>query len=107
MNARLYVGNLSYDIDEEGLKEAFEAFGAVTSVRIILDRYSGKSRGFGFIEMENAEAAQKAMEELDGKELLGRELKISEAKEPQKRDNGRRNNGGNRGPRRNDDNMNR
>ena len=65
----IYVGNLNYDLSEDDLKNAFEEYGAVESVKIIIDRYSGRSKGFGFIEMNNNDEAKAAMEALSGKEL--------------------------------------
>ncbi len=76
----IYVGNLLFDVVEGDLKEAFEAFGSVTEVRMIMDKFSGKSKGFCFIEMPNKDEAQKAIEEMNGKEFMGREIKVSEAK---------------------------
>ena len=68
----IYVGNLNYDLSEDDLKNAFEEYGAVESVKIIIDRYSGRSKGFGFIEMNNNDEAKAAMEALSDKELSGR-----------------------------------
>ena len=76
----IYVGNISFSVTETDLREAFEAFGAVDSAKIIEDRYSGRSRGFGFVEMPNQEEAENAIASLNGKELQGRELKVNEAK---------------------------
>jgi len=76
----IYVGNLSYDATEEDLRQAFEAFGQVESINIIKDRYSGESKGFGFVEMPAKAEAQSAIEGLNGKELKGRALKVSEAR---------------------------
>ena len=76
----IYVGNLSYEATEKDLRTAFEAFGQVLSVNIITDRYSGRSRGFGFVEMPNEAEAQSAIESLDGKPLQGRELKVNKAR---------------------------
>ncbi len=76
----IYVGNLSRDVTENDLREAFEAFGTVDSVKIITDRFTGASRGFGFIEMPEDEEAKKAMADLNGKEMKGREVKINEAR---------------------------
>jgi RNA recognition motif-containing protein len=76
----LYVGNLSYDVSEENLRQAFEAFGQVSSATIVKDRYSGQPRGFGFVEMPNRDEAQVAMENLNGKEFLGRQINVSEAR---------------------------
>jgi RNA recognition motif-containing protein len=76
----IYVGNLSFTTSEADLKEAFLAFGEVQSCNIIKDKFSGESRGFGFVEMPNKEEAEKAMAMLNGKDLKGRALKINEAK---------------------------
>ena len=76
----LYVGNLSYDLSEEDLKSAFEEYGEVTSAKIISDRYSGRSKGFGFIEMSSDEEAKAAIEGLTGKELGGRAIVVNEAR---------------------------
>ncbi len=89
----IYVGNLSYEVAEEDLQQAFEAFGEVTSVNIIKDRWSGQSRGFGFVEMPTKAQAQSAIDGLNGKELKGRTLNVSEARP---RSEGRRG-GGRRG----------
>jgi len=76
----IYVGNLSYETTEEDLKKAFEIYGAVESVRIIKDNYSGRSKGFGFVEMPTKSEAQSAIEGLNGKDLKGRSLNVSEAR---------------------------
>jgi len=76
----IYVGNMSFDMTEEDLKEAFEAFGEVESVNIIKDKYSGHSRGFGFVEMPARVQAQSAIDGLNGKELKGRALNVNEAR---------------------------
>ena len=79
----IYAGSLSFQLTEVELKEAFEAYGAVSSARIIMDRYSGRSKGFGFVEMPNETEAKAAIAGLNGKELKGRKVTISEAR-PQK-----------------------
>ncbi len=76
----IYTGNLSYDISEEDLKAAFEEFGEVTSAKIISDRYNGRSKGFGFVEMPSDDAAKAAIEALAGKDLGGRPLVVNEAR---------------------------
>jgi RNA recognition motif-containing protein len=76
----IYVGNLSRDVSEVELKEAFQAFGEVQSCNIIKDKFTGESRGFGFVEMPNKEEADKAISMLNGKDLKGRTLKVNEAK---------------------------
>lgn len=75
----IYVGNLLFDVSENDLKEAFEKFGKVTEVRLIMDKFSGKSKGFCFIEMPDQAEAQKAIDEMNGKEFMGRAVKVSEA----------------------------
>ena len=89
----IYVGNLSYDVSEQDLQKAFESFGYVKSVNIIKDRYSGRSRGFGFVEMASEGEAQSAIDGLNAKEVKGRSLKVNKARP---RSEGRRY-GGNRG----------
>ena len=81
MSTKLYVGNLSFQMSEKDLEEAFAPFGAVSSAKIITDAYTGRSRGFGFVEMASADEAQKGIEELDGKDFMGRPLKVNVAKE--------------------------
>ncbi len=76
----IYVGNLSYNVTEEDLKTAFEAFGQVTSASIIKDKFSGQSKGFGFVEMPVKEEAQAAIGGINGKELKGRTLNVNEAR---------------------------
>lgn len=76
----IYVGNLSYNLTEDELRQAFEEYGQVVSAKIIMDRYSGRSKGFGFVEMPSDEEAKSAISGANGKELKGRELKVNEAK---------------------------
>ena len=76
----IYVGNLSFDTDDAALRTAFEAHGEVTSAQVITDRDTGRSRGFGFVEMPSNEEAKAAMTALDGSDLDGRTLKVNEAK---------------------------
>jgi RNA recognition motif-containing protein len=76
----IYVGGLSYDTTEADLRDAFEAFGAVTSVNIIKDQFTGQSRGFGFVEMPTTSEAQAAISGLNGQELRGRTLNVNEAR---------------------------
>ena len=75
----IYVGNLSYRTNDKDLEELFSKFGAVKSAKVIMDRETNKSKGFGFIEMETAEAGAKAIEALNGKENEGRTLRVNEA----------------------------
>jgi len=77
----IYVGNLSYETTEEDLKEAFKAFGEVNSVRLIKDKYTDRSKGFGFVEMPDEAQAKSAIEGLNEKDLKGRNLKVNEARE--------------------------
>lgn len=93
----IYVGNLNYDTTEDELKQAFEQYGQVESVKIISDRYTGRSKGFGFIEMPVDDEARAAIEGLDGSDLGGRNLKVNEAKP--REDRGNRGGGGGRGKR--------
>ncbi len=76
----IYVGNINYHVDENELKNEFENYGTVTSVKIIIDKYTGQSKGFGFVEMEDKTEAETAIAELNGKELKGRAIKVNEAK---------------------------
>ena len=76
----IYVGNLSYEATDGSIREAFESFGQVTSARVIKDKYSGQSRGFGFVEMPVQSQAQTAIKSLNGKELLGKEMNVNEAR---------------------------
>jgi len=79
MSKKLYVGNLSYQTSEEGLRSFFSGFGTVESVKIISDRDSGSSKGFGFIEMANDDEARAAISGANGHEFDGRKLKVNEA----------------------------
>ena len=76
----IYVGNVFLAVTEDDLRQAFEAFGQVTSAKIIKDRYTGNSRGFGFVEMPNHQEARSALAGLNGKDLKGRALKVNEAR---------------------------
>lgn len=96
MAKKLYVGGLSYDTTEDTLKDAFSKAGAVESAVIIMDKMSGRSKGFGFVEMASDEEAEKAMEMWNGKELDGRAIKVNEARPMEDRPP-RRFGGGNRG----------
>ena len=80
MDKKLYVGNLSYNVDDRQLEEAFTAAGSVASAKVITDRETGRSRGFGFVEMANEEDHQKAIDTMNGHELDGRPLKVNEAR---------------------------
>ena len=76
----LYVGNLSYDMSEENLRSEFAEYGEVQSAKIITDKFTGRSRGFGFVEMNSDDEGKKAMEELNGKDVDGRQLVVNEAR---------------------------
>ena len=95
----IYVGNLSYEVTVEDLHKAFEAFGQVESVNIIKDKFSGRSKGFGFVEMPDKANAQSAINELNGKELKGRTLNVNEARPRSESRGGRGGYGGGRGGR--------
>ena len=88
MGKKLYVGNLSYGVTSESLNELLAAFGTVTSAEVIMDRQTGRSKGFGFVEMSTDEEAQKAIEALSGKEHDGRALTVNEAKPREPRTGG-------------------
>ncbi len=93
MGRKLYVGNLPYTATEQGLSDKFAAFGAVLSVRLITDRDTGRTKGFGFIEMASEAEAHAAIDSLDGTDYEGRPMKVNEARPQQKRSGG----GGGRG----------
>ncbi len=76
----IYVGNLSWQMTDEQLRDTFSEFGNVKSAKIIFDKYTNRSKGFGFVEMDNDEEAKKAIEELNEKEVMGRALRVNEAK---------------------------
>jgi cold-inducible RNA-binding protein len=76
----IYVGNLSWEVTEDDLRKTFEAFGRVESANVIMDKFSGKSKGFGFVEMPSKEEAQAAIQGANGKELKGRNLTVNEAR---------------------------
>lgn len=80
MTKKVYVGNLSFDTTEDALKDLFAKAGKIDSVSIIIDKFSGRSKGFAFIEMSSEEEAKKAIETLNGKELDGRNIVVDEAK---------------------------
>jgi RNA recognition motif-containing protein len=81
----IYVGNLSYGMSEGDLRQAFSAFGEVSSVKILMDRDTGRSRGFGFVEMPNSGEANTAIAQLNGKDVGGRPLRINEARPRERR----------------------
>jgi len=79
-SVEIYVGNLSYDLTEEILRKEFEAFGTVDTARVVLNRFNGKSKGFGFVVMPNRPEAEKAIAAMSEKEVLGRKMRVNEAK---------------------------
>ncbi|HOP06649.1 MAG TPA: RNA-binding protein [candidate division Zixibacteria bacterium] len=85
----IYIGNLSYNTTEERLREAFESYGQVSSVKIITDRETGRPRGFGFVEMDNQDEGMAAISGLNGQELDGRALNVNEARQRESRGGGR------------------
>jgi cold-inducible RNA-binding protein len=91
---KLYVGNLPYSTDDSGLQTMFEGAGPVASARVIVDRATGRSKGFGFVEMNSDEDAAKAISQIDGKEIDGRKVRVSEAKPQEPREGGRGGGGG-------------
>jgi RNA recognition motif-containing protein len=94
MAKKVYVGNLNYDTTEDTLRTLFAEFGEIESVNVITDRYTGRSRGFAFVEMTTEQAAQEAISGLNGRSVDGRELKVAEARPP--RDRSREPRGGDR-----------
>jgi len=102
MSTKLYVGNLSFETTENDLQDAFAAFGTVAETNLMMDRTTGRSRGFGFVTMSTPEEAQKAIDSLNGKELGGRALTVNIARPREERPGGgRREHGGSRGGGRN------
>ncbi len=95
MASKLYVGNLSYDTRDDDLNELFSEYGQVVSAKVVMDRDTGRPRGFGFVEMGTADEAQKAIQELDGKDFMGRAIKVNLAQPRVERGGG----GGGRGGR--------
>lgn len=85
MSIKLYVGNLSYQVTEKDLEEYFQGQGKVLSAFVIKDKFSGQSKGFGFVEMEDSTDGQKAIKELNGKELQGRSIVVNEARPKEER----------------------
>jgi len=79
-NSRIYVGNLPFSVDSDALKELFSSYGEISEVNLVSDKFSGRSKGFGFVTFSKKEDAEKAISEMNGKEVEGRELKVSEAK---------------------------
>jgi len=104
----IYLGNLSYSATENSIRDLFEGYGSVTTVKIVTDKFTGSSRGFGFVEMANDDEAQKAIAELNGKEFEGRKIVVNESRprettgrdnRPPRREGGYSNGGGRDGGR--------
>lgn len=93
-NSKLYVGSLNYDTTEDALEKFFSQVGKVDSATVIIDKTTGNSKGFGFVEMASEGEAEKAIQELDGKELDGRNIKVDKAKPMQKKSFGQFSEGG-------------
>jgi RNA recognition motif-containing protein len=93
MAKKIYVGNMSYNTSEDTLRQLFAQYGEVVSVNVITDRYTGRAKGFGFVEMASDDAARAAMGALNGREVDGRQLKVNEAND-KPRDNSRGGGGG-------------
>lgn len=87
MASKLFVGSLAYAVTDELLEEFFKQAGNVVSAKVIIDRDSGRSKGFGFVEMESDEEAKAAIDQLNGKELEGREIAVNEARPQEPREN--------------------
>ncbi len=99
MATKLFVGSLSYSVNDDQLADAFAAAGTVVSAKVIIDRETGRSKGFGFVEMSSDDEAKKAVQMLDGKEIEGRAVAVSEARPQENRERrsfGGGNGGGNR-----------
>lgn len=96
MSKKLYCGSLSYGVDSAQLEEIFSEFGAVTSAQVIMDRDTGRSKGFGFVEFSNAQDADTAIEQMDGASVDGRRLQVNEAKPREERSRGYGGGGGGR-----------
>jgi len=91
---KVFVGNLSRDVSDEDLHRAFESFGKVESATVVKDKFTGESRGFGFVEMPSASEAQSAIDGMNGKELKGRAVNVNEARPREERGGGRGRTGG-------------
>ncbi len=92
MSQKIYVGNLGFSINNEDLKAKFEQYGKVSSANVIMDRDTGRSKGFGFVEMSNAQEASQAISSLNGSDYEGRAMTVNEARPQAPRDGGRFNN---------------
>lgn len=88
MSKKVYVGNMNYSTAENQLRDLFAQYGEVLSVNIIVDRYTGKAKGFGFVEMNTDDEARAAIEALNGFEFMGRQLRVNEAEDKPRRDGG-------------------
>ena len=84
MSIQIYAGNLAYGMSDDGLKKLFEEYGEVSSVKVITDRESGRSRGFGFVEMSNSDEADSAIQSLDNLEIEGRNIRVNVARPKRK-----------------------
>ncbi len=93
----IFIGNLNYNLTEDDVREIFEEYGELDSVKVITDKFTGRSKGFGFVEMPNEEEAQKAIEELNGAEVDGRNMVVNESIEKKRDNRGGGFRGGNRG----------
>ncbi|MGA0569709.1 RNA recognition motif domain-containing protein [Variovorax sp. VNK109] len=96
MENKLYIGNLSYDVDDSTLQHQFAEYGTVNSAKVVIDRESGRSKGFGFVEMSSANEAQTAIDGMNGKSVGGRALTVNVARPMEKRSGGGYQNGGGR-----------
>lgn len=94
MSKNIYVGGLPYSVEEDQLQSLFATYGTVESARVITDKYTGQSRGFGFVEMSSQDEAQQAIKSLNGTQLEGRTLTVNEARPQEKRSGGGNRNGG-------------
>jgi RNA recognition motif-containing protein len=86
MSTKLFVGSLSYGVNDDQLKDAFAAAGTVVSAKVIIDRDTGRSKGFGFVEMSNDDEAKRAVDMINGKEIEGRAVAVSEARPQENRE---------------------
>lgn len=93
---KIFIGNLSREVTDEDLRQAFESFGSVESATVVKDKFTGESRGFGFVEMSSASEARSAIDGMNGKELKGRALNVNEARPREERGGGRGRPGGGR-----------
>ena len=94
MAKKIYVGNLSFSVTDDELNQAFASFGSVTSARVVMDRMTGRSKGFGFVEIEDDGAADEAINKMNGQTIAGRPVRVSEAKPQEDRPRGPRRDGG-------------